>query len=1796
MSLRNPSATTPTKDGRKDNKLFKLSGASEHGQWKSSLQDYMFEKFSNVNMDLITPASTLDPAYFKDHADFKVDFKASSKDGDNRSVDPFDHNPVFAGLCFDHAIATGQGFFGWLYKAYTYIRNALSDKIQRQTAVVRRGDLIGLLKAIQLAVHQFEIFDPDDLDIAFTKCTMAGEGGNDLMTFLSVLAAYILRLEAVNLPPTQKRKMRVLLNGLDQDVFSNFISAADRAPYKDYAALQFAVESLAAKPRTAQLLRQLKPGLSEALHVTMASSKGVKSPNTQRFDRIELMLATVVEQQVTKGRTRSGPSAAVKGKKPCYNMRDHGKCARGDACPFDHGAAAGSKRVSASAGNQYCDVHGPASSHSTADCNLLLKNTRLKAILMAEASSKDGNGRPAGAQIHATAAGTDNGYSFIYMMRAVDVSGPPAAAAMSQCIFTMRATATKIDLWCIDGASTTMATWDRARCFNIRKCSVQIFGSNSSDGAGKLVCTEMGDTNITTYNKATGKRAVTLVTNVLISDAFPFHIFSEIVAFDRGNACTKTKDSWTFFNRDGGFVFNGSQRLLNDPDFKDTGDSSLYWIDQAPPLYANDVVPLASSSQFSCRASEYLCAMRVRWSPLAASVPAVSGVARPRFECSGCAFDQVKTGPNICIKCFGFTAPPRVPSAVIARAAAEDGAPVSTTARPRFVCVECDFEQAAVGPNICIKCFAWSPAPPLLAPVSASICATRHQVLPYPSPVASADTASIWATTGAPRLTFTSARGVTPVAGSRLASAVPGSLAGPPLVKPLSTAKNLQMLVELHCAHDHRNFDDVAKYYGLSVPSPRPQCWACLMAKPRHITPDKVSTRRTERVYQGFAADAKGPITTPTPEGYRYFFLIVCLFSSYYWTMLAKAQSEWKDIWPAFVKYAEAATGKAQTVSFIITDGHKVHSSNAVAAFNTDRGIETLTTAPYSQWQDPAERGIQTVMNGARASLIHGGGKEWMWGWAVQHSADSANRMPPPHPLPEHEGKSRLRIMDPSVTLDKEMRTHRPFLCLCFKTRPKPELGSNFNVRADPCVYMRYDRLKKAYALLTIPNLYVTYCVEVRFVAQAYPLRVTNYLSNQLDTFLRPSVEDELYSSIHGPANMLRRKPIGARGLDSSDLVQTTPALVRAPVDPAALPGPGWSSSRGFVPTLAGLQSAACGKPTPPGLPGMPSPSASAAVATTTAVQTFTADQLAARTPRNGHQALRGPDVVYWVPGIKKDFAVIRDNKCIINVTDVRPPGPPPPPVEQRFKIKHRSDVPVALADIQPGNWKARTVARGDRFKYGLHYDATAAPVIHIPALKMLVAWAVAKGLLLYQWDVGAAFYGNKMDRAGVIVQLPPGYDPDSTDIRPLHLPPLYGELAGALPGIPQGSLLHYEAMKPELKQLGFLPLAADNCLFLHDTLEMATSLFVDDGVLACPSLKHAEQVLGPSGLGGMRKITWGPLRCTLGIDFDVSYTAERRLVFMSQRSFAVTILERAGMLDCNSTRLPASAGRVYSKSDCPTTDEQKADLVSRGHSKEAYHSVQASLNFLVSITRDDLRFINGKLAKYCSNPGEEHFKAQKQELRFLKGTLDYGIQFAWLASDPAPLDGPLDIKAWSDSSYADDKDTGRTTLAGIIQVNGAVVSSSSKLSSRVDSCVNHSELHAFAQVVGSLPVPGQLTDGAATAMVRVGRTVAWVRGVKAGLERRKESTIPPTPVFVDNSGVLAMLKDTTLKSANKHIYRALQENRERVHLDKAVVAVKVDTKDNIANAMTKQEHGVAESTAQLLLITGPRSQLYNSK
>lgn len=114
--------------------------------------------------------------------------------------------------------------------------------------------------------------------------------------------------------------------------------------------------------------------------------------------------------------------------------------------------------------------------------------------------------------------------------------------------------------------------------------------------------------------------------------------------------------------------------------------------------------------------------------------------------------------------------------------------------------------------------------------------------------------------------------------------------------------------------------------------------------------------------------------------------------------------------------------------------------------------------------------------------------------------------------------------------------------------------------------------------------------------------------------------------------------------------------------------------------------------------------------------------------------------------------------------------------------------------------------------------------------------------------------------------------------------------------------------------------------------------------------------------------------------------------------------------------------------------------------------------------------------------------------------------------------------------------------------------------------------------------------DGAMVAFERASRSTEWMRGVVAELERRSVETLPPTPIKVDNSGVVSVLVNVTLPAANRHVYRTICECRERSQRDRTVSAVKVDSKDNYADCLTKA--GPVGAAGKLLVLARPASAL----
>ncbi|GJW81025.1 ribonuclease H-like domain-containing protein [Tanacetum coccineum] len=102
--------------------------------------------------------------------------------------------------------------------------------------------------------------------------------------------------------------------------------------------------------------------------------------------------------------------------------------------------------------------------------------------------------------------------------------------------------------------------------------------------------------------------------------------------------------------------------------------------------------------------------------------------------------------------------------------------------------------------------------------------------------------------------------------------------------------------------------------------------------------------------------------------------------------------------------------------------------------------------------------------------------------------------------------------------------------------------------------------------------------------------------------------------------------------------------------------------------------------------------------------------------------------------------------------------------------------------------------------------------------------------------------------------------------------------------------------------------------------------------------------------------------------------------MFLSQRKYATEILERAHMVSCNSSRTLVD------------TESKIGDDGDPIYNQTLYQSIVSSLQYL-TFTRPDISYVVQYVCLYMHDPQEPHFSALKRILRYVRGSLDYGLQ-----------------------------------------------------------------------------------------------------------------------------------------------------------------------------------------------------------
>ncbi|WVZ76886.1 hypothetical protein U9M48_024808 [Paspalum notatum var. saurae] len=197
--------------------------------------------------------------------------------------------------------------------------------------------------------------------------------------------------------------------------------------------------------------------------------------------------------------------------------------------------------------------------------------------------------------------------------------------------------------------------------------------------------------------------------------------------------------------------------------------------------------------------------------------------------------------------------------------------------------------------------------------------------------------------------------------------------------------------------------------------------------------------------------------------------------------------------------------------------------------------------------------------------------------------------------------------------------------------------------------------------------------------------------------------------------------------------------------------------------------------------------------------------------PRDVSHALSDP---IWVNAMHEELENFERN----HVWDLVEPPPNCRPIGTKWVYKNKQGENGMVVRN-----KARLVAQGFCQKEGIDYEESFAPVAHLEAIRILLAFAASKGFKLQQMDVKSAFLNGYIEEE-VYVRQPPRFES-------AKFPDRVYKLRKALYGLKQAPRAWYARLKSFLLNSGFVMGSVDKTLFLlsHGGDTLIVQIYVDD-------------------------------------------------------------------------------------------------------------------------------------------------------------------------------------------------------------------------------------------------------------------------------------------------------------------------------------------------------------------------------
>ena len=276
------------------------------------------------------------------------------------------------------------------------------------------------------------------------------------------------------------------------------------------------------------------------------------------------------------------------------------------------------------------------------------------------------------------------------------------------------------------------------------------------------------------------------------------------------------------------------------------------------------------------------------------------------------------------------------------------------------------------------------------------------------------------------------------------------------------------------------------------------------------------------------------------------------------------------------------------------------------------------------------------------------------------------------------------------------------------------------------------------------------------------------------------------------------------------------------------------------------------------------------------------------------------------------------------------------------------------------------------------------------------------------------------------------------------------------------------------------------------------------------------------------------------------------------QRRYVEDMVQRFLPDGTATSKVPHITSVKLTKLMSPQTEEAKAEM-----SNVPYRSLIGALLHLANHTRPDIAAQVNICAQYSANPGEQHWRAALQILKYLKATPGYGVIYGPPKTDKVPY---VPLVGYSDASWADDQDD-RTSRSGIMvwSWGGPIEWRSTKQKSQALSSTE-AEYYAACETAKSIIWSRRLYEEFGYTDLGIAETD---NGIAAPMTEAEQSGAKPTIIFEDNSGCIDWSRNPVQHQRSKHIDIRYHYVRAKVKSGE-IKLVYCNTDDQLADLLTK--------------------------